>query len=68
LKEVPIMSSSPRYRVEKVWPPFKGKAHKVVDTATVLYLADDGRPVYEGVGLYATPAGAARKAKEMNAR
>jgi hypothetical protein len=44
-----------RYQTQVIWPPFKGKAHKVVDTATG-----------KGVGLYRTPAGAARKAKAMN--
>jgi hypothetical protein len=52
-----MSSSNPnRYQTGLVWPPFKGKAHKVVDTAT-------GRPV----GLYRTPAGARRKAQAMNA-
>jgi hypothetical protein len=44
-----------RYVTEVIWPPFKGKAYKVVDTAT-------GR----GVGLYRTPTGAQRKAKSLN--
>jgi len=44
-----------RYVTQLVWPPFKGKAHKVVDTTTG-----------KSVGLYRTPTGAARKAKQMN--
>jgi predicted RNA-binding Zn-ribbon protein involved in translation (DUF1610 family) len=47
--------STIRYRTEIVWPPFKGKAHKVVEIST-------GR----GVGLYRTPEGARRKAAAMN--
>jgi putative methionine-R-sulfoxide reductase with GAF domain len=43
------------YRHELVWPPFKGKAHKVVEIST-------GR----GVGLYRTPEGARRKIAAMN--
>ena len=46
---------SKRYVTEVVWPPFKGKAHKVVDTTTG-----------KSVGLYRTPTGAARKAKALN--
>lgn len=45
-----------RYITQVIWPPFKGKAHKVIDTET-------GR----GVGLYKTPAGANRKANALNA-
>lgn len=45
-----------RYTTELVWPPFKGKAHKVVDTTTG-----------KSVGLYRTPEGARRKAKTLNA-
>jgi hypothetical protein len=41
-----------RYVTQVIWPPFKGKAHKVIDTETG-----------KSVGLYRTPAGAARKAK-----
>jgi hypothetical protein len=40
----------PNYHHQLVWPPFKGKAHKVVETST-------GR----SVGLYRTPEGARRK-------
>jgi putative methionine-R-sulfoxide reductase with GAF domain len=43
------------YRTELVWPPFKGKAHKVVEIST-------GR----GVGLYRTSEGARRKMAAMN--
>lgn len=54
-----MQSQSPnrtvRYRTEIVWPPFKGKAHKVVEIATG-----------KGVGLYRTPEGARRKAKALN--
>jgi hypothetical protein len=42
------------YRTEIVWPPFKGKAYKVVDGA--------GR----GVGLYRTAEGARRKVAALN--
>lgn len=44
-----------RYRHELVWPPFKGKAHKVVDTSTG-----------QGVGLYRTPTGAQRKINALH--
>jgi hypothetical protein len=44
-----------RYETRIVWPPFKGKAHKVIDTTTG-----------QGVGLYRTPTGAQRKAKALN--
>jgi hypothetical protein len=44
-----------RYRTELIWPPFKGKAHKVVDASTG-----------QGIGLYRTAEGARRKAKAMN--
>lgn len=46
----------PRYTVENVWPPFKGKTAKVVDTTT-------GR----GVSLTRTRTGAERIAKQKNA-
>ncbi len=47
--------SAPHYTVEVIWPPFKGKAHKVVDAVTG-----------KGVGLYRTPTGARRKADALN--
>jgi hypothetical protein len=44
-----------RYQTQVVWPPFKGKTAKVVDTSTDT-----------GVGLYRTMEGARRKARAMN--
>jgi hypothetical protein len=44
-----------RYRTEIIWPPFKGKAYKVIDSTTGV-----------GVGLYRTAEGARRKARAMN--
>ncbi len=44
------MSAGNRFKVELIWPPFKGKSYKLVDTRTG-----------QSVGLYRTADGAKRQ-------